>query len=147
MIIPEDKTKLQALIKRTNHLWKFLECDEKKKKIAELEDAMSAPSFWDDQEKARKVGSENNRLKQTVSKVEEFRSKVEDLEALCELCEEDEEDEEMAKEFVETLESLLWKWTTWRSRVFSVNLSMPVPLCLASMRGRAERNPVIGPIC
>ena len=55
----------------------------------------------------RKVGSENNRLKQTVSKVEEFRSKVEDLEALCELCEEDEEDEEMAKEFVETLESLL----------------------------------------
>ena len=43
---------------------------EKKKKIAELEDAMSAPSFWDDQDTARKVGSENNRLKQTVSKVE-----------------------------------------------------------------------------
>ena len=107
MILPEDKSKLQALIKRTTHLWKFLECDEKKEKIAELEEAMSAPSFWDDQEKARKVGSENNRLKQTVSKVEEFRSKVEDLEALCELCEEDEEDEEMAKEFVETLESLL----------------------------------------
>ena len=107
MILPEDKSKLQALIKRTTHLWKFLECDEKKEKIAELEEAMSAPSFWDDQEKARKVGSENNRLKQTVSKVEEFRSKVEDLEALCELCEEDEDDEEMAKEFVETLESLL----------------------------------------
>ncbi len=107
MILPEDKSKLQALIKRTNHLWKFLECDEKKEKIAQLEEAMSTPSFWDDQEKARKVGSENNRLKQTVSKVEEFRSKVEDLEALCELCEEDEEDEEMAKEFVETLESLL----------------------------------------
>ncbi len=107
MILPEDKSKLQALIKRTTHLWKFLECDEKKEKIAQLEEAMSAPSFWDDQEKARKVGSENNRLKQTVSKVEEFRSKVEDLEALCELCEEDEEDEEMAKEFVETLESLL----------------------------------------
>lgn len=107
MILPEDKSKLQALIKRTTHLWKFLECDEKKEKIAQLEEAMSAPSFWDDQEKARKVGSENNRLKQTVSKVEEFRSKVEDLEALCELCEEDEEDEEMTKEFVETLESLL----------------------------------------
>ena len=107
MILPEDKSKLQALIKRTTHLWKFLECDEKKEKIAQLEEAMSAPSFWDDQEKARKVGSENNRLKQTVSKVEEFRSKVEDLEALCELCEEDEEDVEMAKEFVETLESLL----------------------------------------
>ena len=45
MILPEDKSKLQALIKRTTHLWKFLECDEKKRKIAELEEAMSAPSF------------------------------------------------------------------------------------------------------
>ena len=100
---------MQALIKRTNHLWKFLECDEKKKKIAELEEAMSAPSFWDDQDTARKVGSENNRLKQTVTKVEEFRSEVEDLEALCELCDEDEDDEEMAKEFVDSLESILSK--------------------------------------
>jgi len=107
MILPEDKTRLQALIKRTDHLWKFLECDEKKKKIAELEEAMSSPSFWDDQDTARKVGSENNRLKQTVSKVEEFRAQVEDVEALCELCEEDEDDEEMSKEFVDTLESAL----------------------------------------
>jgi len=107
MISPEDKTRLQALIKRTDHLWRFLECDEKKKKIAELEEAMSSPSFWDDQDTARKVGSENNRLKQTVSKVEEFRAQVEDVEALCELCEEDEDDEEMSKEFVDTLEAAL----------------------------------------
>ena len=45
MILPEDKTRLQGLIKRTNHLWKFLECDEKKKKIAELEEAMSVAIF------------------------------------------------------------------------------------------------------
>ena len=64
---------------------------------------MPAPSVWDDQETARKVGSENNRLKQTVSKVEDFRSEVEDIEVLCELCEEDENDEEMAKEFREHL--------------------------------------------
>jgi len=107
MISPEDKTRLQALIKRTDHLWRFLECDEKKKKIAELEEAMSSPSFWDDQDTARKVGSENNRLKQTVSKVEDFRAQVEDVEALCELCEEDEGDEEMIKEFVDTLEDAL----------------------------------------
>ena len=107
MILPEDKTSLHALIKRTNHLWKFLECDEKKRKIAELEEAMSSPSFWEDQDNARKIGSENNRLKQTVSKVEGFRSQVQDVEALCELCEEDENDEEMSKEFVDTLESAL----------------------------------------
>jgi peptide chain release factor 2 len=107
MILPDDKSRLQELIKRTQHLWKFLECDEKKRKIEELENEMSAPSFWDDQANARKVGSESNRLKQTVSRIEDFRSEVEDLEALCELCEEDENDQDMAKEFVNTLESLL----------------------------------------
>ena len=107
MILPEDKTRLEELVKRTNHLWKFLECDEKKAKIVELEEQMSSPSFWDDQAMARKVGSENNRLKQTVSKVEDFRSQVEDLGALCELCEEDEDDQQMSKEFAQDLESLL----------------------------------------
>ena len=66
-----------------------------------------SPFFWDDQANARKVGSESNRLKQTVSRIEDFRSEVEDLEALCELCEEDENDQDMAKEFVNTLENLL----------------------------------------
>ena len=107
MILPDEKSRLQELIKRTQHLWKFLECDEKKRKIEELENEMSAPSFWNDQANARKVGSESNRLKQTVSRIEDFRSEVEDLEALCELCEEDENDQDMAKEFVNTLESLL----------------------------------------
>ena len=107
MILPDDKSRLQELKKRTQHLWKFLECDEKKRKIEELENEMSAPSFWDDQANARKVGSESNRLKQTVSRIEDFRSEVEDLEALCELCEEDENDQDMAKEFVNTLENLL----------------------------------------
>jgi len=107
MILPDDKTRLQELIKRTQHLWKFLECDEKKQKISDLEVEMSAPAFWDDQANARKVGSESNRLKQTVSRIEDFRSEVEDLEALCELCEEDEDDQDMSKEFVSTLENTL----------------------------------------
>ena len=106
---PEDKARMNELIKRTNHLWKFLECDAKKDKIIQLEKEMSLPSFWDDQSTARKVSAENNRLKQSVSKVEDFRSQVEDLEALCELCEEDQEDEEMAKEFVLILEKLIPK--------------------------------------
>ncbi len=107
MILPEDKTRLQELLKRTQHLWKFLECDEKKRKIEELEAEMSAPAFWDDQAKARKVGSENNRLKQTVSRIEEFRAEVDDLEALCELCEEDQDDQDASKEFVNSLDQLL----------------------------------------
>ena len=107
MILPDDKSSLQELIKRTRHLWKFLECEDKKNKIADLELEMSAPAFWDDQANARKVGSESNRLKQTVSRIEDFKSEVDDLEALCELCEEDEDDQEMALEFVSTLNHLI----------------------------------------
>ena len=107
MILPDDKSSLQELIKRTRHLWKFLECEDKKNKIADLELEMSAPAFWDDQANARKVGSESNRLKQTVSRIENFKSEVDDLEALCELCEEDEDDQEMAQEFVSTLNHLI----------------------------------------
>ena len=107
MILPDDKSSLQELIKRTRHLWKFLECEDKKNKIADLELEMSAPAFWDDQANARKVGSESNRLKQTVSRIEDFKSEVDDLEALCELCEEDEDDQEMAQEFVSTLNQLI----------------------------------------
>ena len=107
MILPDDKSSLQELIKRTRHLWKFLECEDKKNKIADLELEMSAPAFWDDQTNARKVGSESNRLKQTVSRIEDFKSEVDDLEALCELCEEDEDDQEMAQEFVSTLNHLI----------------------------------------
>ncbi len=107
MILPDDKSSLQELIKRTRHLWKFLECEDKKNKIADLELEMSAPAFWDDQANARKVGSESNRLKQTVSRIEDFKSEVDDLEALCELCEEDEDDQEMAQEFVSTLNHLI----------------------------------------
>jgi hypothetical protein len=95
------------LIKKTRHLWKFLDCDEKKKTISELEATMSSPSFWDDQTEAKRVSSEANRLKQTVEKIESFRTQVDDLEALAELCDEDENDQEMEGEFISTLETLL----------------------------------------
>jgi peptide chain release factor 2 len=107
MILPEDKTRLQELIKKTRHLWKFLDCDDKKKTVLELENTMSSPSFWDNQTEAKRVSSEANRLKQTVEKIESFRAQVDDLEALAELCDEDENDQEMEGEFISTLETLL----------------------------------------
>tara|TARA_B100001123_G_scaffold374366_2_gene439626 strand:- start:6988 stop:8010 length:1023 start_codon:yes stop_codon:yes gene_type:complete len=68
---------------------------------------MSSPTFWDDQDEARKVSSEVNRLKQLVEKLEAFRSKVDDLVALAELVDEaGEEGEEFVAEFVATLGQL-----------------------------------------
>ncbi|MFP6900652.1 MAG: peptide chain release factor 2 [Opitutales bacterium] len=107
MIIPEDKTKMQELVKRAGYLWRYLDCETKKSEIVTLEERMSAPTFWDDQNEARKVSSEVNRLKQTVEKLETFRSRVDDLVALAELVEEaGEEGEEFVAEFVSSLKEL-----------------------------------------
>ena len=73
MITPEEKAELQTLLKRTNHLWSFLKCDEKKEEIVQMEEQMSSPSFWDDQAEAKRVSSESNRLKQIVEKIENFK--------------------------------------------------------------------------
>ena len=118
MIIPEDKTRMQELVKRTNHLWKFLKCDEKKVQIAKFEQEMSAPSFWDDQDKARKVGSENNRLKQTVSKVEEFRAKVEDLKPYANFVKKMKEMRKYPKNFLGIWRNCFPVLMTWKSPVF-----------------------------
>jgi len=136
MILPEDKTRLQELIKKTRHLWKFLDCDGKKKTISELEATMSSPSFWDNQTEAKRVSSEANRLKQTVEKIESFRTQVDDLEALAELCDEDENDQEMEGEFISTLETLLGK-----------NLLMTDLHCSVYMQVLEEPNPATGRIC
>ena len=97
MITPEQKAELQTLLKRTNHLWSFLKCDEKKNTIVEMEEKMSSPSFWDDQSEAKSVSSECNRLKQLVEKIENFKNQVGDVEAMAELCDEDENDAAMLK--------------------------------------------------
>jgi protein subunit release factor A len=76
MITPEQKAELQTLLKRTNHLWSFLKCDEKKNTIVEMEETMSSPGFWDDQSEAKRISSECNRLKQLVEKIESFKNLV-----------------------------------------------------------------------
>jgi peptide chain release factor 2 len=64
----------------------------KKARIAELEELMASPSFWDDQDAAQAVISENNALKSTVDKLEKFQSEFEDLEVMLELAQEEKDD-------------------------------------------------------
>ncbi len=109
MITPEQKAELQTLIKRTRHLWTFLDCDRKKAEIEVMEEKMSNPSFWDDQSEAKRISSDCNRLKQLVEKIEGFRGQVEDLEALAELCDEDEQDLALLEEFCSELLALTAK--------------------------------------
>jgi peptide chain release factor 2 len=54
----------------------------------ELEEKMSAPGFWDNQEKAREVVGELKSLKSVTDRVQELFSKVEDAQALLDLAKE-----------------------------------------------------------
>ncbi|MCH8152424.1 MAG: PCRF domain-containing protein [Planctomycetes bacterium] len=54
---------------------------------------MAEPTFWDNQEKAREVIDESNRLKGWVHPWRELRAKTEELDELAELLAEEADDE------------------------------------------------------
>ena len=64
---------------------------------------MGEPGFWDDAERAAKVGSEHARLTRRLERFRQVAADVEDLEALAELAL---EDEELARELEPALQSV-----------------------------------------
>jgi peptide chain release factor 2 len=58
--------------------------------VAELEEAMGAPGFWDDQQSAAQVSADHSRATRRLERWRGLASDVEDLRALAEMAEEDE---------------------------------------------------------
>jgi len=69
---------------------------------------MSIPTFWDDQNKAQKIISENNALKAMVDTYHELVTEYEDLEVSYELVKE-ENDDELVKELTTGISKLVKK--------------------------------------
>jgi peptide chain release factor 2 len=67
---------------------------------------MAEPTFWDDQEEARKVIGEANRLKSAVNPAKAFNAEVDDLQTMLELIEESGDDPELASMEKEVLAAL-----------------------------------------
>jgi peptide chain release factor 2 len=59
--------------------------------VAELEERMSAPGFWDDQEAAARVSAEHARAGRRLEEFRTLETEVEDLASLAEMAEEDDE--------------------------------------------------------
>ncbi|MBC2594831.1 peptide chain release factor 2 [Ruficoccus amylovorans] len=108
-IEPELRSHIDEISKRAGYLWRYLDVAGKQKRIAELEEQMGSPSFWDSQENAQKVISESNQLKGTISGIVDYKVKVDDMKALAELVEEAdaEEGEEFQGELASSVETLL----------------------------------------
>ncbi len=76
--------------------------------IANFEEKMSAPDFWDDPEKAQSVISEMNAVKSGVDQYEKLQQEYDDTSMMLELADE-EGDEDLAAETAGTLKTLVGK--------------------------------------
>jgi peptide chain release factor 2 len=76
---------------RLDHLHEFLKIDDYLEKIAELENKMSAPDFWDNKESAQNTVAEMSSCRNIVDPYKKVRSDVEDFGVALELAAEDAE--------------------------------------------------------
>lgn len=105
MEISDIRNELEAMAKRLENYRESLNLTEKEARIAELENEMTYPDFWDNQEKAQKVIDESNGLKAMVDKYQDLANKYEDGEVTLELIKE-EPDAEMQEELGESIRAL-----------------------------------------
>src|SRR3954452_13652893 len=82
--------RLQAVERQWELLRGGFDEDALARRMAELEEAMGAPGFWDDQQSAAQVSAEHSRTTRRLERWRGLASEVEDLRALAEMAEEDE---------------------------------------------------------
>lgn len=83
----------------------LFDLDLKLDQIANYEEKMAAPDFWDDNEQAQKLIGEMNAVKSVVDQFQALSSAFEDIEMMLELAEE-EGDDSMAAELTENIRDL-----------------------------------------
>src|SRR3954447_23963490 len=96
---------LAELRRRVEGARGYLNIDEARDRVAELEVEVSKPDLWDDQDRARKVNTELAQLQEDVTLVDQLDSTVSDLETLAELARE-ESDASVEEEIGTGLEAL-----------------------------------------
>ncbi|MBF6620762.1 MAG: peptide chain release factor 2 [Patulibacter sp.] len=92
MAVPESAPqRIADARRRFDDLLPHLRPSELRERVAELEQAMGAAGFWDDQERATKVNSEHSRASSKLQVHDGLQSDLEDLDGLLELAEEDDD--------------------------------------------------------
>ncbi|WP_376701730.1 peptide chain release factor 2 [Cohnella xylanilytica] len=102
------KQDLRETAKRLQQLRGSLDLDLKQEMIANFEEKMAAPDFWDDNERAQGVIAELNAIKGVVEQYGALSSEQEDLEAMLEMLEE-ESDADLEAEWTESVKGLVRK--------------------------------------
>ncbi|WP_248929452.1 peptide chain release factor 2 [Paenibacillus hamazuiensis] len=108
MLDPVVKQNLREMSKKLAALRGSLDLDFKLEQIADFEEKMTAPDFWDDNERAQKLIGEANAVKAVVEQFQKLSGEYDDLEVMIELMEE-EQDESMAADIEEGTKALVKK--------------------------------------
>lgn len=82
-----------------------LDLEGRKKRIAEIDDIISAPDFWNDPEAGQTIMQEKKRLESKVDHYNRLAGKMDDLEVMIELAKE-ESDADLEQDIVATLEEI-----------------------------------------
>ncbi|WP_409272289.1 peptide chain release factor 2 [Neobacillus sp. SCS-31] len=105
MEFSDIRNELEKTAKRLAGFRGSLDLEEKEARIAQLDNEMLHPDFWNDQNAAQSVINEANALKDQVHEFLEMNEKYEDLEVTFELLKE-EPDEDLQTELEEELTAL-----------------------------------------
>ncbi|QPC47491.1 peptide chain release factor 2 [Mangrovibacillus cuniculi] len=106
MELSEIRLQIENTAKKLADFRGSLDLEEKEARIAQLDDEMLHPDFWNDQQAAQAVINEANGLKEIVNEFTEMVEAHENLELTYELVKE-EGDEDLAQELVPELQELL----------------------------------------
>ncbi|MBD8590051.1 peptide chain release factor 2 [Peribacillus simplex] len=108
MELAEIRNELERTAQRLTDFRGSLDLDEKEARIAQLENEMTHPDFWNDQQKAQTVINETNALKEQVNQLSDLYESYENLDLTYELVKE-ENDQELLAELEEEITVLAQK--------------------------------------
>ncbi|WP_286201344.1 peptide chain release factor 2 [Bacillus sp. ISL-4] len=108
MELAEIRNELERTAQRLTDFRGLFDLDEKEARIAQLENEMTHPDFWNDQQKAQNVINETNALKEQVNQLSDLNESYENLDLTYELVKE-ENDQELLAELEEEITILSQK--------------------------------------
>ncbi|MDR1254667.1 MAG: peptide chain release factor 2 [Puniceicoccales bacterium] len=87
-------TRVQSLLEKAGHLWRFLKVTEKEDQLKFLEPKMAEVGFWSLGEEAQKILMETKGLKKLLAEWDGLAKEVDELRSLWEICKDASSEEE-----------------------------------------------------
>ncbi|MDD4601531.1 MAG: peptide chain release factor 2 [Negativicutes bacterium] len=105
MLLEDIKPEIVRLEQKLQEIRVSLDLAVKQEKIADLENQMAAPGFWDDPNEAQKISQEVTALKDSLEQYQRISTQYEDMTLLCQMGM-DEDDESVYPEVKASLDEI-----------------------------------------